>query len=135
MLISFFMMERYFHRVQANGGALLHFPGNTWLKQELDGIREVKGCLHQVVSLESTAKDSEKPSVTCEGSADDEKRHSEGANKKAILMVVTKIAKVAGPPTTPFDFVDIIKNITQLEAAFTEEAIVRMNQNFMETLI
>eukprot|EP00820_Chromera_velia_P027204 Cvel_10858.t1-p1 / transcript=Cvel_10858.t1 / gene=Cvel_10858 / organism=Chromera_velia_CCMP2878 / gene_product=hypothetical protein / transcript_product=hypothetical protein / location=Cvel_scaffold665:114-20640(-) / protein_length=373 / sequence_SO=supercontig / SO=protein_coding / is_pseudo=false len=56
-------------------------------------------------------------------------------DKKAILTVATKIAEVVGPPTTPSDFVDIIKNITQLEAAFTEEAIVRMNQNFMETLI
>uniref|UniRef100_A0A0G4GQV9 Uncharacterized protein n=1 Tax=Chromera velia CCMP2878 TaxID=1169474 RepID=A0A0G4GQV9_9ALVE len=56
-------------------------------------------------------------------------------DKKAILTVTTNIAEVTGPPTTPSDFVDIIKNITQLEAAFTEEAIVQMNQNFMETLI
>uniref|UniRef100_A0A0G4HTU6 Uncharacterized protein n=1 Tax=Chromera velia CCMP2878 TaxID=1169474 RepID=A0A0G4HTU6_9ALVE len=56
-------------------------------------------------------------------------------DKKAILTVATKIAEVTGPPTTPSDFVDIIKNITQLEAAFSEEVIVQMNQNFMETLI
>eukprot|EP00820_Chromera_velia_P016710 Cvel_26199.t1-p1 / transcript=Cvel_26199.t1 / gene=Cvel_26199 / organism=Chromera_velia_CCMP2878 / gene_product=hypothetical protein / transcript_product=hypothetical protein / location=Cvel_scaffold3083:978-3317(-) / protein_length=191 / sequence_SO=supercontig / SO=protein_coding / is_pseudo=false len=56
-------------------------------------------------------------------------------DKKAILTVATKIAEVTGPPTMPSDFVDIIKNITQLEAAFSEEVIVRMNQNFMETLI
>eukprot|EP00820_Chromera_velia_P028493 Cvel_36543.t1-p1 / transcript=Cvel_36543.t1 / gene=Cvel_36543 / organism=Chromera_velia_CCMP2878 / gene_product=hypothetical protein / transcript_product=hypothetical protein / location=Cvel_scaffold7421:407-580(-) / protein_length=58 / sequence_SO=supercontig / SO=protein_coding / is_pseudo=false len=39
------------------------------------------------------------------------------------------------PPTMPSDFVDIIKNITQLEAAFSEEVIIQVNQNFMETLI
>uniref|UniRef100_A0A0G4H2R9 Uncharacterized protein n=1 Tax=Chromera velia CCMP2878 TaxID=1169474 RepID=A0A0G4H2R9_9ALVE len=56
-------------------------------------------------------------------------------DRKAILTVATKIAEVTGPPTIPSDFVDIIKNITQLEAAFSEEIIIRMNQNFMETLI
>uniref|UniRef100_A0A0G4FLX1 Uncharacterized protein n=1 Tax=Chromera velia CCMP2878 TaxID=1169474 RepID=A0A0G4FLX1_9ALVE len=56
-------------------------------------------------------------------------------DEKAILTVATKIAEVTGLPTMPSDFVDIIKNITQLEVAFSEEVIVRINQNFMETLI
>uniref|UniRef100_A0A0G4GZY8 TRAF3-interacting protein 1 N-terminal domain-containing protein n=1 Tax=Chromera velia CCMP2878 TaxID=1169474 RepID=A0A0G4GZY8_9ALVE len=56
-------------------------------------------------------------------------------DKKAILTVTTKIVEVMEPPTTPSDFVDIIKNITQLEAAFSEEVIIQVNQNFMETLI
>uniref|UniRef100_A0A0G4HDD7 Uncharacterized protein n=1 Tax=Chromera velia CCMP2878 TaxID=1169474 RepID=A0A0G4HDD7_9ALVE len=62
-------------------------------------------------------------------------RASSFTDEKAILTVAIKIAEVTEPQTTPSDFVDIIKNITQLEAAFTEEAIIRMNQNFMETLI